>query len=369
MAGPALCVVPMGWKSPVTLVQYAVTLIVLDLAQVPRSTSLEKGLAIYHLVTGWQWCTWTALTRCVSWRLSVKSLMGPMTDSLRLTSASTRFVMSWGCYETLESSWWVPCAVAFKVVSSTGRLVPSRWGRASFPTSLQSAWPCSPTHLWRSSRWDTGLARQHSLPPSGGRYVQFSRLLERRKTAGQAVSLAVMDEVLYGALNAITTWTRSRTIRGHLLHRCVSNRRGSCNRNEVQKEEPGGSRGDPCEGRVRVLRHRLCGNGPTKKGLPVRKEVWGTLLLGLVCRGAFWEDLHPSWFLCPEIWGTFQWPSVPSHNGLWACRDRDPEAAWQIGAGGPLRYPQWKGESTAGWGRSRPCSQGRALGTRVPNVF
>jgi hypothetical protein len=52
MAGPALCVVPMGWKSPVTLVQYAVTLIVLDLAQVPRSTSLEKGLAIYHLVTG-----------------------------------------------------------------------------------------------------------------------------------------------------------------------------------------------------------------------------------------------------------------------------------------------------------------------------
>jgi len=43
---PALCVVPMGWKSAVTLVQYAVRHIVFDLAKVPRSTSLEKGMAI-----------------------------------------------------------------------------------------------------------------------------------------------------------------------------------------------------------------------------------------------------------------------------------------------------------------------------------
>lgn len=43
---PALCVVPMGWKSAVTLVQFAVRHIVFNLAKVPRATSLEKGLPI-----------------------------------------------------------------------------------------------------------------------------------------------------------------------------------------------------------------------------------------------------------------------------------------------------------------------------------
>ena len=43
---PALCVVPMGWKSAVTLVQFAVRQLVFGLAKIPRSTSLEKGLPI-----------------------------------------------------------------------------------------------------------------------------------------------------------------------------------------------------------------------------------------------------------------------------------------------------------------------------------
>ena len=43
---PALCVVPMGWKSAVTLVQFAMRHIVFNLAKVPRATSLEKGLPI-----------------------------------------------------------------------------------------------------------------------------------------------------------------------------------------------------------------------------------------------------------------------------------------------------------------------------------
>lgn len=40
---PALTVVPMGWKSAVTLVQAAVRHIVFDLVKLPRTTSLEKG--------------------------------------------------------------------------------------------------------------------------------------------------------------------------------------------------------------------------------------------------------------------------------------------------------------------------------------
>ena len=40
---PALCVIPMGWHSAVTLVQSAVRRVVFDLVGVPKETSVEKG--------------------------------------------------------------------------------------------------------------------------------------------------------------------------------------------------------------------------------------------------------------------------------------------------------------------------------------
>ena len=49
MVRPALSVIPMGWKSAVTLVQAAVRHIVFDRCQIPRSTSLEKNLPIPQL--------------------------------------------------------------------------------------------------------------------------------------------------------------------------------------------------------------------------------------------------------------------------------------------------------------------------------
>ena len=52
MVRPALSVIPMGWKSAVTLVQAAVRHIVFDRCQIPRQTSLEKNQPIPPLEKG-----------------------------------------------------------------------------------------------------------------------------------------------------------------------------------------------------------------------------------------------------------------------------------------------------------------------------